>query len=52
MKAVTCTNAELEVVDLPTPTPAKGQLLIEVSRCGICGSDLCTRATTATSSPK
>jgi threonine dehydrogenase-like Zn-dependent dehydrogenase len=43
MKAVTCTNAELEVVDLPTPTPAKGQLLIEVSRCGICGSDLHAR---------
>jgi threonine dehydrogenase-like Zn-dependent dehydrogenase len=43
MKAVTCTNAELEVVDLPTATPAKGQLLIEVSRCGICGSDLHAR---------
>jgi threonine dehydrogenase-like Zn-dependent dehydrogenase len=43
MRAVTCTNAELEVVDLPTPTPAKGQLLIEVSRCGICGSDLHAR---------
>ncbi len=43
MKSVTCTNAELEVVDLPTPTPAKGQLLIEVLRCGICGSDLHAR---------
>ncbi len=43
MKAVTCTNAELEVVDLPTPTPAKGQLLIDVLRCGICGSDLHAR---------
>ena len=43
MKAVTCTNAKLEVVDLPTPTPAKGQLLVEVSRCGICGSDLHAR---------
>ncbi len=43
MKSVTCTNAKLEVVDTPTPTPAKGQLLIEVLRCGICGSDLHAR---------
>jgi threonine dehydrogenase-like Zn-dependent dehydrogenase len=43
VKAVTCTNAKLEVVDRPTPTPAKGQLLIDVLRCGICGSDLHAR---------
>lgn len=43
MKAVTCTNAKLEVVDQPTPTPAKGQLLLEVLQCGICGSDLHAR---------
>ncbi len=43
MKAVTCTNAQLELVDLPAPTPAKGQLLIDVLRCGICGSDLHAR---------
>lgn len=43
MKSVACTNAKLEVVDTPTPTPAKGQLLIEVVRCGICGSDLHAR---------
>ena len=43
MKAVTCTNAKLEVVDRPTLTPAKGQLLIDVIRCGICGSDLHAR---------
>jgi threonine dehydrogenase-like Zn-dependent dehydrogenase len=43
MKAVTCTNAKLEVVDQPTPTPAKGQLLIDVLSCGICGSDLHAR---------
>ncbi|CQD05518.1 dehydrogenase [Mycobacterium europaeum] len=43
MKSVTCTNGKLDVVDLPTPTPAKGQLLIEVVRCGICGSDLHAR---------
>lgn len=43
MRAVTCTNAELEVVDLPTPQPARGQVLIGVLRCGICGSDLHAR---------
>ncbi|HEX7321995.1 MAG TPA: zinc-binding dehydrogenase [Mycobacterium sp.] len=43
MKAVACSNAKLEVIDLPTPTPAKGQLLVEVLRCGICGSDLHAR---------
>jgi threonine dehydrogenase-like Zn-dependent dehydrogenase len=43
MRAVTCTNATLEVVDLPTPRPARGQVLIGVLRCGICGSDLHAR---------
>ena len=40
MKAVVCQNAEMSVVDLPEPKPAKGQVLLEVLRCGICGSDL------------
>lgn len=43
MKTVTCTDARLEVADQPTPAPAKGQLLIDVLRCGICGSDLHAR---------
>lgn len=43
MKAVSCSNAQLELVDLPTPAPARGQLLLEVLRCGICGSDLHAR---------
>jgi threonine dehydrogenase-like Zn-dependent dehydrogenase len=43
MKAVTCTNAELRVDELPAPRPARGQLLIRVLRCGICGSDLHAR---------
>ncbi len=43
MKAVTCKQAKLEVVDLPTPQPSKGQVLIDVLRCGICGSDLHAR---------
>ena len=38
-----CTNTKLEVVDQPTPTPEKGQLLLDVARCGICGSDLHAR---------
>jgi threonine dehydrogenase-like Zn-dependent dehydrogenase len=43
MRAVTCTNAVLEVVEAPTPTPGKGQLVPDVTRCGICGSDLHAR---------
>ena len=43
MKAVTCTNGKLEVVELPAPAPDRGQLLIDVLRCGICGSDLHAR---------
>jgi threonine dehydrogenase-like Zn-dependent dehydrogenase len=43
MKAVTCTNAQLAVVERPQPIPGKGQVLIEVLRCGICGSDLHAR---------
>lgn len=40
MKAVVCQNTKLQVVELPEPVPAKGQALVEVLRCGICGSDL------------
>ena len=43
MKAVVCTNAELEVVERPEPVPDRGQVRIEVLRCGICGSDLHAR---------
>jgi threonine dehydrogenase-like Zn-dependent dehydrogenase len=43
MKAVSCREAELAVVDAPAPVPAKGQVLIDVVRCGICGSDLHAR---------
>ena len=43
MKAVVCENAQLEVVDLATPEPAEGQVLLTVLRCGICGSDLHAR---------
>src|SRR5688572_24267660 len=43
MKAVTCENTKLELVDLPLPEPGKGQVLVNVLRCGICGSDLHAR---------
>ncbi|HYH58040.1 MAG TPA: zinc-binding dehydrogenase [Thermoleophilaceae bacterium] len=43
MKAVACQHAELSVIDAPEPTPAKGQVRLEVERCGICGSDLHAR---------
>jgi threonine dehydrogenase-like Zn-dependent dehydrogenase len=43
MKAVSCREGSLEVVDRDQPTPGPGQVLIEVLRCGICGSDLHAR---------
>jgi len=43
MRAVVCQHAELDVVDVLEPTPAKGQVRVEVLRCGICGSDLHAR---------
>jgi threonine dehydrogenase-like Zn-dependent dehydrogenase len=43
MRAVACTQSRLEVVELPDPVPARGQLLLDVLRCGICGSDLHAR---------
>jgi threonine dehydrogenase-like Zn-dependent dehydrogenase len=43
MRAVACENAKLDVVDLPAPAPREGQVLLDVTRCGICGSDLHAR---------
>jgi threonine dehydrogenase-like Zn-dependent dehydrogenase len=43
MRAVVCENAELTVEERPEPVPAKGQVRVEVIRCGICGSDLHAR---------
>jgi threonine dehydrogenase-like Zn-dependent dehydrogenase len=40
VKAVSCAHGSLEVVELPDPRPQKGQLVLAVRRCGICGSDL------------
>lgn len=40
MKSVVCQNSALRVVDRPELKPGKGQVLLKVLRCGICGSDL------------
>lgn len=40
MKAVSCANGALSVIELPAPVPDVGQLVLNVSYCGICGSDL------------
>ncbi|MDR3661896.1 MAG: zinc-binding dehydrogenase [Mycobacterium sp.] len=44
MKAVSCLQGTFSIVDLPSPEPAPGQLLLEVRRCGICGSDVHARS--------
>ena len=43
MRAVVCEKGELEVREVPEPRPEKGQLVLEVRACGICGSDLHAR---------
>ncbi len=43
MRAVCCQHGKLSVVELQPPRPAAGQLLLDVRRCGICGSDLHAR---------
>ncbi len=43
MRAVVCQNSELRVEDIPEPRPAKGHLVLDVVRAGICGSDLHAR---------
>lgn len=43
MKAVVCKKGELNVAHISDPTPEKGHVLVDVLRCGICGSDLHAR---------
>jgi threonine dehydrogenase-like Zn-dependent dehydrogenase len=43
MRAVACADTKLSVVELPDPVPVRGQLVLGVLRCGICGSDLHAR---------
>ena len=40
MRAVVCHESKLGVEDVPDPVPGPGQVLLEVVRGGICGSDL------------
>ena len=43
MRAVACQHGEFDLVERPEPNPGRGQVRIEVTRCGICGSDLHAR---------
>ena len=43
MRAVACQKGELDVIELPPPKPARGHVVLDVIRCGICGSDLHAR---------
>lgn len=43
MQAVVCEQGKLSVAERPAPRPGRGQLLLNVLRCGICGSDLHAR---------
>ncbi len=40
MRAVSSLRGTLTVSEIPDPRPEAGQLLLSVTRCGICGSDL------------
>ena len=43
MRAVTTHQGRLEVAEVPDLEPGPGQILLDVLRCGICGSDLHAR---------
>jgi len=43
MRAVVVHDGQLSVTELEMPTPGAGQLLVKVTRSGICGSDLHAR---------
>ena len=43
MRALVLEGGDLEVVEVADPTPGKGQLVLDVTACGICGSDLHAR---------
>src|ERR1700677_3153002 len=41
MKAMRLTKyRQLEIVDIPTPSAGRGEILVRVAACGICGSDV------------
>src|SRR3954454_18874964 len=43
MRAVACQKSSLDLVDLPSPVAGEGHVVLDVVRCGICGSDLHAR---------
>lgn len=43
MRAVILHQGNLTVDDVPDLSPGRGQILVDVTRCGICGSDLHAR---------
>ncbi|GAB3264309.1 zinc-binding dehydrogenase [Alteromonas gracilis] len=43
MRAVVCYETELSVREIPDPVPGPGQIVLDVVRAGICGSDLHAR---------
>ena len=40
MKAAVCDAGAIELREWPAPTPGPGELLLRVSGCGLCGSDI------------
>jgi threonine dehydrogenase-like Zn-dependent dehydrogenase len=40
VKAVVCVPGGTEVAEIPDPRPAAGEVVVEVSACGLCGSDV------------
>ena len=40
MKAAVCDGGAIELREWPVPTPGPGELLLRVSGCGLCGSDI------------
>jgi len=41
MRAVAIISAgEIELIDLPDPTPGNSEVVVEVAAVGICGTDL------------
>ena len=43
MRALVCHDGDLDVADVVDPSPSRGQLVLDVLACGICGSDLHAR---------
>ena len=41
MKALLLSNyRQLEITEVPTPSPGPDEVLVQVAACGICGSDV------------